>query len=134
MKVIDLDGQEYTLKLATNPINRAKLREGRSSYHVAARDLLSEIYISYHIIEEVPIRVNKNTQLYLDFFIPLIPLAIEVHGEQHFTYTKHFHGSKLNFMKQKRNDSMKAEWCRLNSIRLVELKWNEQQGWEELLR
>jgi very-short-patch-repair endonuclease len=129
MKVIDLDGQEHTLKLSSNPINRAKLREGRSSYHLAAREMLCEMFVSYYIIEEVPIKINRGTQLYLDFFIPLLPLAVEVHGEQHYTYVKHFHRSKLNFLKQKRNDSMKAEWCHLNSIRLVVLKWDEQHEW-----
>jgi hypothetical protein len=133
MKVNTLDNFEYTLRLSSNPINRAKLREDRSAPHLAARQLLGEIFPTYQLIEEVPISIYKNLQLYLDFFIPLRMLAIEVHGEQHYKYVYHFHGSKLNFLKQKKNDGLKEEWCDLNNIELVVLKWDKQIEWENLI-
>ena len=130
MKVLDLNGNQYTLQLSSNPINRAKLRDNRSEPHLNARQLLSETFAAYQIIEEVPIQVYRGTTLFLDFFIPLKRIAVEVHGEQHYTFNKHFHGNMANFFKQKKNDRAKEEWCEVNDIQLVVFKWNEFNEWK----
>lgn len=125
MKVVGLNGLEYNLDL-----NRySNRREKCSYYHKVARELLHEMFQGYNIYEEVklPGTVNpaKKSALHIDFFIPNAILGIEVHGEQHFKYIPYFHKSKAGFLKSKARDLDKNQWCILNNIKLVELRWDE---------
>ena len=86
------------------------------------------------ILEELSIKVLPHETLYLDFFIPLYRIAVEVHGEQHFTYNAHFYSSKLDFLRQKRNDKRKRDWCELNGIELIELDYRKKKEWQTQLK
>jgi hypothetical protein len=131
MKVLGLNGREYNLdtkKYLTS--NRSK----RSFYHLQARELIIPLFHPYQILEEVtlPGSSMKKSKLALDFLIPSCTIAIEVHGEQHFKYTPFFHKSKIGFAQAKKRDLDKKEWCRINDIELVELRWDEDpEYWRE---
>lgn len=132
MKVTGLNGREYTLDLKKYSKQRSKC----SYYHKVARELLHDIFSGYSIYEEVklPGTVNpaKKSVLYLDFYIPNAIMGIEVHGEQHFKYIPYFHKSKAGFAMAKKRDLDKKEWCRINEITLVELRWDEDpEYWRE---
>jgi len=132
MKVTGLNGREYTLDLKKYSKQRSKC----SYYHRVARELLHDIFSGYSIYEEVklPGTVNpaKKSVLYLDFYIPNAIIGIEVHGEQHFKYIPYFHKSKAGFAMSKKRDLDKKEWCRINDITLVELRWDEDpEYWRE---
>lgn len=77
------------------------------------------------ILEEVPIKTGTQQTLYLDFYIPIKHMAVEVHGEQHYSYIPHFHKNKLEFFRAKNRDKNKEEWCKINNIHFVVLKHNE---------
>lgn len=125
MKVIGLNDKEYNLNLANYSIKR----EQCSYYHKLARELLQDMFKGYNIYEEIklPGTVNpaKKSALHLDFFIPNAKLGIEVHGEQHFKYIPYFHKTKEGFLRSKARDRAKAEWCVINNINLIELRWDE---------
>ena len=132
MKVVGLNGREYNLDLK----KYSKLRTGCSYYHKIARILLQEIFAGYNVYEEVklPGTVNpaKKSVLYLDFYIPNAIIGVEVHGQQHFKYIPYFHKSKAGYLRSKARDRVKAEWCELNDITLVELRWDESlDHWRE---
>lgn len=132
MKVTGLNSREYTLDLK----RYTKQRENCSFYHKIARVLLKEMFRGYNIYEEVKlpgsVKPAKKSVLYLDFFIPNAIMAIEVHGEQHFKYVPYFHKSKAGFAQAKKRDLDKKEWCRINEITLVELRWDEDpEYWRE---
>ena len=132
MKVTGLNGKEYNLDLK----KYSKQRSRCSYYHRVARELLQEIFSGYSIYEEVklPGTVNpaKKSVLYLDFYIPNGIMGVEVHGEQHFKYTPYFHKSRAGFAMSKKRDLDKKEWCRINEITLVELRWDEDpEYWRE---
>ena len=131
MNIVDLDGIEMCWK----PRGRSDLFEGRnkSSLHLKARSLLRTKYPTVRILEEVSIPIRKRKVQYFDFYLPLKNLAIEVHGEQHFMMSSMFHKTKADFIKQKRNDREKAEWCDLNAIDLIVLRYDQQDRWEELI-
>lgn len=101
-----------------------------SSYHNAAREIIKEKYPTLQIIEEHPIKVEKTTY-YLDFYLPLIKLAVEVQGSQHYEFSALFHGSQAGFIAQKKRDVAKAEFLEDKGIRLVALKFNEQEKWKD---
>ena len=72
------------------------------------------------LLEEFPI---PDERLYIDFYMPNNSIAFEFHGEQHDTFNKFFHGNKDGFKKSKSRDVRKKQWCELNNIRLVKIRW-----------
>lgn len=129
MKVKGLDGREYNLKL--KDLKRAKCSSG----HEEARGLLKDIFSSYIIYEEVTLPGSKGKiethPLYADFLIPNIKILVEVHGLQHYTYSAHFHKDKLDFIRAKKRDENKREWCKINNFSYIELKDDERDKWRE---
>jgi len=123
MKVIDLNGHHSTWSL-TGCSAKAKL-DHKSSYHMKARGLVKELFPTLQILEEVPIYIRKSEILYLDFYLPLKKMCIEVHGEQHYNFVKFYYGTKLDFLRAQKRDKEKEEWCVLNGIEYKVLKYNE---------
>jgi hypothetical protein len=135
MKVFGFNGREYNLDLKKYIRNH---RSKRSQYHVLARGVINEVFNGYNILEEVKLPGSrdpaKKSVLYLDFFIPNIRMAVEVHGEQHYKYVPFFHKSKAGFLQAQTRDRIKVEWCELNSIELIVLKYDStEKYWREQL-
>jgi hypothetical protein len=131
MKVKDLSGREHNWTLSGHipPPNETK---PRSELHLQARTLLKTEFPNDLILEELTI---PGEQLYLDFYIPRLKIAVEVQGEQHFRYVAHFHGSIASFKRGKINDKRKHEWCIINNIRLVYFAFNETlEAWRLKIR
>lgn len=131
MKTVGLDGMEYKLTLI-GLTSKSSLKN-KSSFHLEARCLLKELYPTLQIIEEVPVHIRKSEVLYIDFFIPLMKKCIEVHGEQHYAFTPFYHRSPMDFLKQKKRDKDKKEWCELNNFTYIELPYNQQNLWLETI-
>jgi uncharacterized UPF0160 family protein len=121
MYVKDLDGKISDWKYY-HKSNHSK----RSLLHLACRELLKKLFPTQKIFEEVRVDIRKGEILFLDFFLPLKMLVVEVHGEQHYKFSLHYHGNRWNFLESKRRDREKLEWCQLNDIRFVELPYNEK--------
>ena len=128
MKVTGINGREYVWNLNGYSV-AANDKRKRSKYHLRARNLLKEMYHSYRILEEVKLpgstESHRKGVLFLDFFVPQIKLAIEVHGQQHYEYTPFFHKNKAEFAIAKAKDEDKIEWCELNKIDIVVLKYSD---------
>lgn len=123
MIVFSLDGiqSKWNVGKYVNP----DLARGRSSFHMKARELIFKLYPNFTYAEEIPIQTKRGTTLYLDFYIPHLKAAVEVHGQQHYGFSNLFHGTLMDFVKQKKKDVEKREWCERNGIRYVELPYNE---------
>lgn len=123
MNIVDLDNntKQWSLK---GYISKATATN-KSAYHIRARQLLHELFPTLQILEEVSIPVRFKEVLYLDFYLPLIKTCVEVHGEQHYKFIPFYHTTKLNFLKAKKRDNEKKEWCEQNNITYVELPYNE---------
>ena len=76
MLVTGLDGRQRKWKPKSKP------RTNASDLHIRARLLLHQLYGNHNVLEEVSIKVKPKTNLYLDFYIPTLNLAVEVHGKQ----------------------------------------------------
>lgn len=132
MNTISLDGDIISWGL-TGHISKGRI-QSKSSYHLQARNLLSSLYPTLQILEEVGIPVKKGQTLYLDFYLPLIKWCVEVHGEQHYKFVPYYHGNMMSFLKSQKKDKEKKEWCELNSIKYIELPYNENIAeWKERL-
>ena len=128
MKVVGLNGREYVWNLSKYDVLKNDKRK-RSKHHIRARNLLADLYSSYRILEEVKLpgstALHRRSVLYLDFYIPNIRKAFEVHGRQHYEFTPFFHKSKAEFLRAKARDEDKIEWCVVNNIELTVLKYSD---------
>jgi hypothetical protein len=132
MIVKDLNGNMVNWNL-TGHIAKGRIKE-KSSFHLATREILTQIFPTLQILEEVPIPLRKSETLYLDFYLPLIKKAIEVHGEQHYKFVPFYHNSKMNFLKSQKRDNEKREWCEINGISHVILPHFENRDkWRTLI-
>lgn len=131
MLIINLDGNRVKWKVNGKEViqdNRI-----RSSLHIAARQLIKDRFPTMQVLEEVSIPLRRGKTLYLDFYIPLRKLAIEVHGEQHYKYSTLFHSSSKDFLDQRVNDRDKELWCRQNNIEYIVLPYNTIDTWSSIL-
>ena len=93
--------------------------------------MITDIYPTLQILEEVPIQLRKNETLYLDFYLPLKKICFEVHGEQHYKFIPFYHSNMLNFLKAQRRDREKEEWCNINNIKYISLSYNNESEWRD---
>ena len=135
MKAVGLNGREYNIDLKKY-IVKCDDKTVKSKYHIAARELLSDMFSGYTILEEVKLPgsrdPSKKSALFLDFFIPNLQLAVEVHGRQHYEFVKLFHKTKAGFLTSKRRDDIKEQWCELNDIELIVLNYEDKiEDWRK---
>lgn len=132
MQIKDLDGNIHSWNLTGN-MAKGKI-VNKSTFHLKARQLISSIFPTMQILEEVPIPLRKSETLYLDFYLPLKKLCVEVHGEQHYRFVPFYHSNVLSFLKSQKRDKSKEEWCELNGIHHVVLPYDENETqWNERL-
>lgn len=128
-QVIDLEGKTHNWSL-TGAIAHGKLTN-KSDLHLKARALIRECFPTLHILEEVPIPLKKSEILYLDFYLPLTRKCIECHGIQHYNFVPFYHNNMMGFIRHKKRDRDKAEWCHINRIAYIELPYNESiEDWK----
>lgn len=132
MQVKDLDGNISNWQLIGNIAHGSA--QNKSGLHLEARSLIHSCFPTLQVLEEVPIYIRRSEVLYLDFYLPLSKKCIEVHGEQHYKFNKFYHHTFLGFVKHKKRDQEKKEWCHINNIALIELAYNETiEQWKDKL-
>lgn len=133
MQIKTLDGQTQNWQL-TGHYAHAKL-ENKSSLHLKARQILKNCYPTLQVLEEVPVPIKRSDSYYIDFYIPMLKTAVEVHGEQHYKFVQFYHNNQLGFLRSQKRDREKREWCELNNIRYIELPFTESENeWEVRIR
>lgn len=128
MKTRNLDDEIIDWKAS------GSIQNNKSSLHVKAREYIIETYPTQQVLEEVPFNPRRGQTLYMDFFLPLLNLCIEVHGEQHYKFIAHYHGNLFSFLKHKQRDKDKKSWCELNNIKYIELPFNKVEEWKKLIK
>lgn len=83
--------------------------------------LTKELYPTYDIIYEYPI---ADLQQRIDIYIPILGIAIEIHGEQHYKFNSFFFADEFAWEKSKRLDSTKSIYLDSKGIKLVEIPYN----------
>lgn len=77
-------------------------------------------------------------ELPFDFFLPKENTCIEFDGEQHFTpyryKKKGIESSKEKFISTKRNDKIKDNFCKDNSIKLIRIPYYDFKNVETILK
>lgn len=136
IRVIGFDNKEHKFNFSKN--KKRKYQDNKSSLHYKVRELIRDIFPNLSLYEEVTLpgskKIGRTSLLYADFFIPELMLIVEVHGKQHYEYCSFFHKDKMDFLKSRKRDSDKIEWCELNGIKLVALPYNEEKEWKNLIQ
>jgi hypothetical protein len=133
MLVKDLDNNNHNWQLTGN-MSKGSL-ENKSSYHLKARELLIGLFPTLQILEEVPIPLRRSETLFLDFYLPLKKLCLEIHGEQHYKFVAFYHSNMLGFLKSQKRDKEKQEWCSINNIQFIELPYDESiDDWRQRIQ
>lgn len=134
MKFLTLNNVEYSINLGKYINNVVKSSDMKNK----VKEVLRKKYPTVSILEEVPIKIqigggSKTSTLYLDIYIPMLDLAVEINGEQHYRFIPHFHGSIDKFMRQCDNDKKKKKWCELNGISLISIM-DKDPEWQKQLQ
>lgn len=136
IKYLGFDGKTYSVDFRKYVVREDKRK--RSAPHIKVREILKELFPFDIVAEEFKLPGSKRGHgiLYADFLVPLHNLMVEVHGEQHYVYNIHFHGSLDGFVKSKRRDNDKKEWCELNNISLavIDTRLKEDEWRKEIER
>jgi hypothetical protein len=127
MNVIDLNGN----LVKWNPSSKA--RATASKLHKTAVSIINDMFPTINVLEEVTIP-GRGNKLYIDIYIPIFNLAIEVNGRQHYNFVPYFHRTRFDFLKQKERDRIKREWCETNNIKILDLKYGEEDEWETKIK
>ena len=95
--------------------------------------LLKEVFPYVRLEKEVSVKY-KGQQLYVDFYIPIFSIAIEVNGGQHYEFVPFYHQTADGFKNQVKRDKLKAEWADVNKITLISISYkNMPKNKEDLL-
>lgn len=88
--------------------------------------LLKELFPHNRIKAEYYVNY-KGKKLFFDFYIRELGILIEVQGQQHTKFIKHFHGNKEVFLAQKERDNLKIEYVQENKLlSLIRFHYNEK--------
>ncbi len=123
MKFKQLNGQEKYKNISGRKIVWEK--PSRSKIQFTVKQFLKKYWTYDLVFEEMPVLGTKMT---LDIVNYSQKIAIEVHGRQHVQFVKHFHGNKNNFRRQLNRDSLKQDWCELNSFKYVDIYPQDVEG------
>ena len=131
MKIRDLNNEIHTWSLSGYVVAANEMRP-RSKLHLAARELLIQLFPTVQVMEEVLVPLTRYEKGYFDFYINTLKLVVEVHGQQHYKFCKFFHKTKAGFLTSLKRDFIKEDWCNLNQIELVVLKYSDSvEDWRK---
>jgi hypothetical protein len=95
-----------------------------SNFEETIEGLLNAAFPRCTIFPQHPIKFEGD-QLFIDFFIPSMNLAIECQGEQHYKLITHFHGNEEGFKAYTSRDEAKRRWAKKNKVILVEIPFDK---------
>tara|TARA_R110000772_G_scaffold144512_6_gene254326 strand:+ start:894 stop:1301 length:408 start_codon:yes stop_codon:yes gene_type:complete len=117
MKFLDPFGKQRNLKNAKKYLIDWESKS-RSKFQNRVKIFLMPYWKNDIVFEEFRI---VGSRLSLDFYNANKKIAVEVQGDQHIKYVKHFHKTRLNYLDQLKRDQKKLDFCNFNDIKMVEV-------------
>lgn len=94
-------------------------------------DLLKEVYPIYEVIYEYAIgEIDQR----LDLFIPVLGIAVEYNGVQHYKFSSFYHKDETDWNKGKLLDKKKADYLNDRGVKLVVIPYNTKIKTAEQLK
>ena len=97
-------------------------KKSRSKIQFKIKQFLKEYWQNHIVYEEFPV---YGTRLKVDILNATKKIAIEVNGNQHTSFNKFFHKTRINYLQSLKRDHKKLEWLRINNFELIEIEEKE---------
>lgn len=68
---------------------------------------------------------DTNMPARFDFYLPEYNILIEYDGRQHYVYTNSGWNTEEDFLKRKRRDEYKNNWCKEKNIKLIRIPYTD---------
>ena len=124
---------DHTCSMTSDMTKHIKVCTGRermSAGEYAIKGVLEAMQVAF--VREMRFHDCRDSYaLPFDFYIPLLTVAIEYDGQQHFEAIEYFGGSE-RFEVTKRHDAIKNQYCSDNGIKLLRIKYTDFER-EELI-
>jgi hypothetical protein len=97
-------------------------KKSRSKIQFRIKQFLKEHWQNHIVYEEFPV---YGTRLKVDILNATKKIAVEVNGNQHTSFNKFFHKTRINFLQSLKRDHKKLEWLKTNDFELIEIEEKE---------
>ena len=101
-----------------------EVKSNASELHRKVYNIVKECYPKETILQEKTIKIDGKT-LFIDIYVPRLKVGVECNGRQHYKFTQFFHGDAQKFKQQVENDRLKKEYCEIEGITLVNVRYDE---------
>lgn len=98
----------------------------KSKGEISLLEILRQEVPHFTIISQHGIKIKHRQHLYLDYYIPMLKLAVEFDGLQHEQYIPYFHKDIQGFMRSQQADKAKDQYCLDNDISLIRINHDEE--------
>ncbi len=117
MKLFDIHGRPRSRMVSKYLIDWDKKSKSKLQFNV--KQFLKSYWQNHIVYEEFPV---YGTRLKVDFINMTKRMAVEVHGPQHESFNKFFHGnSRAKYLASIKRDAQKAEWLEKNNFIFIEI-------------
>ena len=123
MILLDIRGRERKISASKYRIEWDKERASVPQYR--AKQFLKKFWIGDTVCEEF---IIPGSRLRIDLINFSKMIAVEVSGQQHESFSKFFHKTRIGFIKSIKRDFQKIKWLEINNIKLVEIYDYETLG------
>jgi hypothetical protein len=97
-------------------------KKSRSKIQFKIKQFLKEYWQNHIVYEEFPV---YGTRLKVDILNATKKIAVEVNGNQHTSFNKFFHKTRMNYLLSLKRDHKKLEWLKTNDFELIEIEQKE---------
>jgi hypothetical protein len=97
-------------------------KKSRSKIQFKIKQFLKEYWQNHIVYEEFPV---YGTRLKVDILNATKRIAVEVNGNQHTSFNKFFHKTRINYLRSIQRDHKKLEWLKTNDFELIEIEEKE---------
>jgi very-short-patch-repair endonuclease len=102
----------------------------RSNLQKSKGELIIESYLNNRNIEYVPQKTFEGCKfkqlLRFDFYLPKLKMLIEYDGDQHYKFSKKFHGNLETFKLSQAKDKIKDKFSNKNGLKLVRIRFKKR--------
>lgn len=123
MILLDIRGRERKISPSKYRIEWEKERASVPQYRT--KQFLKEFWLGDTVCEEF---IIPGSRLRIDLINFSKMIAVEVSGQQHESFSKFFHKTRIGFIKSIKRDFQKIKWLEINNIKLVEIYDYETLG------
>ena len=117
MKLFDIHGRPRSRMVSKYIIDWNKKSKSKLQFKV--KQFLRGYWENHIVYEEFPV---YGTRMKVDFINMTKKIAVEVHGPQHESFNKFFHGnSRAKYLDSIKRDAKKAEWLGKNDFIFIEI-------------